>query len=78
MSRRSGPGGGALPGEGECLIALTSSGWSVCESALNRDYPVMFGTLYIFTLLGFLIKLLSDLTMTWVDPRIDFNAVGGR
>ena len=48
------------------------------ESALNRDYPVMFGTLYIFTLLGFLIKLVSDLTMTWVDPRIDFNAQGAR
>ena len=38
----------------------------------------MFGTLYIFTLMGFLIKLISDITMTIVDPRIDFNAQGER
>jgi len=38
----------------------------------------MFGTLYVFTLMGFLIKLISDIIMTWVDPRIDFNAQGER
>jgi microcin C transport system permease protein len=40
---------------------------------MQRDYPVMFGTLYIYTLLGLLLTLLSDLTYTLVDPRIDFE-----
>jgi len=62
----------------ETIFSLDGLGLLGFESALNRDYPVMFGTLYIFTLLGFLIKLISDLTMTWVDPRIDFNAQGAR
>ncbi|MDE1153897.1 MAG: microcin C ABC transporter permease YejB [Micavibrio sp.] len=62
----------------ETIFSLDGLGLLGFESALNRDYPIMFGTLYIFTLLGFLIKLVSDLTMTWVDPRIDFNAQGGR
>ncbi len=62
----------------ETIFSLDGLGLLGFESALNRDYPVMFGTLYIFTLLGFAIKLISDLTMTWVDPRIDFNAQGAR
>lgn len=62
----------------ETIFSLDGLGLLGFESALNRDYPVMFGTLYVFTLLGFLIKLVSDLTMTWVDPRIDFNAQGER
>jgi microcin C transport system permease protein len=62
----------------ETIFSLDGLGLLGFESALNRDYPVMFGTLYIFTLLGFLIKLLSDFTMTLVDPRIDFSAVGDR
>jgi len=62
----------------ETIFSLDGLGLLGFESALNRDYPVMFGTLYIFTLLGFLIKLISDLTMTWVDPRIDFSAMGER
>ena len=62
----------------ETIFSLDGLSLLGFESALNRDYPVMFGTLYIFTLLGFLIKLISDLTMTWVDPRIDFNAQGAR
>ena len=41
---------------------------------LNRDYPVVFGTLYIFALLGLVMNLISDLTYMWVDPRIDFEA----
>ena len=40
----------------------------------SRDYPVVFGTLYIFTLLGLVLKLVSDLTYVLVDPRIDFEA----
>lgn len=62
----------------ETIFSLDGLGLLGFESALNRDYPVMFGTLYIFTLLGFAIKLISDLTMTVVDPRIDFNAQGAR
>ncbi len=62
----------------ETIFSLDGLGLLGFESALNRDYPVMFGTLYVFTLLGFLIKLISDLTMTWVDPRIDFSSQGER
>ncbi|MCE9507043.1 MAG: microcin C ABC transporter permease YejB [Alphaproteobacteria bacterium] len=62
----------------ETIFSLDGLGLLGFESALNRDYPVMFGTLYVFTLLGFLIRLISDLTMTWVDPRIDFSAQGER
>lgn len=62
----------------ETIFSLDGLGLLGFESTLNRDYPVMFATLYIFTLLGFIIRLISDLTMTWVDPRIDFNAQGER
>jgi len=62
----------------ETIFSLDGLGLLGFEAALNRDYPVMFGTLYIFTLLGLVIKLISDLTLTWVDPRIDFNALEGR
>jgi len=62
----------------ENIFSLDGMGLLGFESTINRDYPLMFGTLYIFTLLGFLIRLISDLTMTWVDPRIDFNAQGQR
>ena len=40
----------------------------------NRDYPVVFGTLFIFSLVGLVVNLISDLTYMWVDPRIDFEA----
>ena len=43
------------------------------ESVMNRDYPVVFATVYIFSLMGLVINLISDLTYTWVDPRIDFE-----
>jgi len=43
------------------------------ESVLTRDYPVIFGTLFIFTLFGLIIKLISDLVYVWVDPRINFE-----
>ena len=42
---------------------------------MTRDYPVIFGTLYIFALLGLVLKLISDLTYSWVDPRINFEAI---
>ncbi|MDU5679160.1 MAG: microcin ABC transporter permease, partial [Pseudomonas aeruginosa] len=41
--------------------------------AMNRDYPVVFGTLFIFTLFGLVMKLISDIVYTLVDPRIDFE-----
>ncbi len=40
---------------------------------MNRDYAVVFANLYIFSLLGLVVNLLSDLTYTWIDPRIDFE-----
>ena len=44
---------------------------------MNRDYPVMFGTLYFFTLLGLLLNLVGDLTYHVVDPRITFESQEG-
>ena len=44
------------------------------EAAVNRDYPVLFGTLYMFGLMGLFVNLLSDMTYVWVDPRIDFES----
>ena len=43
------------------------------EAAVNRDYPVLFGTLYFFTLIGLVLQLVSDVVYTIVDPRIDFE-----
>ena len=43
------------------------------ESAINRDYPVVFGTLFFFTLLGLIFGIIGDLVYVLVDPRIDFN-----
>jgi microcin C transport system permease protein len=40
---------------------------------MNRNYPVVFATAYIFSLIGLVVSLISDLTYTWVDPRIDFE-----
>ena len=57
----------------ETIFSLDGLGLLGFESALNRDYPVMFGTLYIFTLIGLLMKIVSDITYTVVDPRIDFE-----
>jgi microcin C transport system permease protein len=57
----------------EVIFSLDGLGLLGFESAINRDYPVMFGTLFIFTLIGLLLNLISDLTYMWIDPRIDFN-----
>jgi microcin C transport system permease protein len=56
----------------EVIFSLDGLGLLGFEAALNRDYPVMFGTLFIFTLLGLVFKLIGDLAYVWVDPRIDF------
>lgn len=58
----------------EVIFSLEGLGLLGFESTLQRDYPVMFGTLYIFSLLGLLVGIISDLAYTWVDPRIDFSS----
>lgn len=58
----------------EIVFSLDGLGRLGFEAALNRDYPVLFGTLYVFGLLGLFVHLLSDLTYVWVDPRIDFES----
>ena len=57
----------------ETIFSLDGLGLLGFESVLNRDYPVVFATLYIFSLMGLLVNLISDLTYTWIDPRIDFE-----
>jgi microcin C transport system permease protein len=57
----------------EVIFSLDGLGLLGYEAAVNRDYQVFFATLYIFALIGLLIKLLSDLTYIWIDPRIDFG-----
>lgn len=61
----------------EVIFSLDGLGLLGFESAINRDYPVMFGTLFIFTLIGLVLNLISDLTYMFVDPRIDFGKRGG-
>ena len=57
----------------EIVFSLDGLGRLGFEAAVNRDYPVLFATLYVFGLIGLLVNLLSDLTYVWVDPRIDFE-----
>ncbi|MEM8855354.1 MAG: microcin C ABC transporter permease YejB [Pseudomonadota bacterium] len=58
----------------ETIFTLDGLGYLGFESILNRDYPVVFGTLYIFSLMALVVNLVTDLTYTWVDPRIDFES----
>lgn len=57
----------------EIIFSLNGLGLFSYESAVNRDYPVVFGTLYIFTLIGLLANLITDVLYVVVDPRIDFE-----
>jgi microcin C transport system permease protein len=57
----------------ETIFSLDGLGRMGYEAILKRDYPIVFGTLYIFSLMGLVIGLVSDLIYTWVDPRIDFE-----
>jgi microcin C transport system permease protein len=57
----------------ETIFSLDGLGLLGFESVLNRDYPVVFATLFIFSLIGVAVNLISDLTYTWIDPRIDFE-----
>ena len=58
----------------EVIFSLDGLGLMGFEAAINRDYPVMFGLIYILTLIGLLLNLLADLTYVFVDPRIDFES----
>lgn len=60
----------------EVIFSLDGLGLLGFEAALSRDYPVMFGTLFIFTLIGLVLKLAGDITYMLVDPRIDFERRG--
>ncbi len=60
----------------EIIFSLDGLGLLGFEAAINRDYPIMFGTLYVFTLIGLLLRIVSDFTYTLIDPRIDFEARG--
>jgi len=57
----------------ENIFSLDGLGLLSFQSILDRDYPVVFATLYIFGLIGLVTTLISDLTYTWIDPRIDFE-----
>ncbi|TLN21992.1 microcin C ABC transporter permease YejB [bacterium] len=61
----------------EVIFSLDGLGLLGFESVISRDYPVMFGTLYFFTLLGLVMNLVSDLTYMFIDPRIDFEGREG-
>jgi len=57
----------------ETVFSLDGLGRLFFEAAVARDYPVIFGTLFIFTLLGLIVGIVSDLMYVWIDPRIDFE-----
>jgi microcin C transport system permease protein len=57
----------------ETIFQLEGLGYLSYQSLVDRDYPVVFANLYIFALIGLVVNLISDLTYTWVDPRVDFE-----
>jgi microcin C transport system permease protein len=57
----------------ETLFSLDGLGLLSYESVIRRDFPVVLGTLYLFTLIGLVTKLISDLCYVWVDPRVKFD-----
>ncbi|MBX9931274.1 MAG: microcin C ABC transporter permease YejB [Methylobacterium sp.] len=58
----------------ETIFTLDGLGLLSFSAIVGRDYPIVFATLYIFSLLGLAVNLLSDLIYTWIDPRIDFSS----
>ncbi|MFO1267051.1 MAG: ABC transporter permease subunit [Rubrivivax sp.] len=60
----------------ETLFSLDGLGLLAYESVVRRDYPVVLGSLYLFTLIALVTKLITDLTYVLVDPRVQFGAVG--
>ena len=59
----------------EVVFSLNGLGLLGYEAIMTRDYPVIFGTLYIFALMGLVLKLVSDITYSLVDPRINFGRI---
>ena len=59
----------------ETLFSLDGLGLLSYESIVRRDYPVVLGSVYLFTLIGLAVKLLSDLLYVVVDPRVQFGSV---
>jgi microcin C transport system permease protein len=59
----------------ETLFSLDGLGLLSYESVIRRDYPVVMGTLYLFTLIGLIVKLLGDLCYVWADPRVQFESL---
>jgi microcin C transport system permease protein len=59
----------------ERLFSLDGLGLLSFESVVRRDYPVVLGTLYLFTLIALVVKLVSDLLYVWIDPRVQFTSV---
>ena len=57
----------------ETLFSLDGLGLLSYESVIRRDYPVVLGTLYLFTLIGLITKLVTDLCYVLVDPRVQFG-----
>jgi len=57
----------------ETLFSLDGLGYLSYEAVIRRDYPVVLGTLYLFTLIGLVTKLIGDLCYVWVDPRVKFD-----
>ncbi len=60
----------------ETLFSLDGLGRLGFEAVVSRDYPVVFGTLFAFSLIGLVVGILTDLTYVFIDPRIDFEARG--
>ncbi len=58
----------------ETIFSLDGLGRLAFEAAVSRDYPVIFGTLFVFGLIGLLVGIISDLMYIWIDPRIDFES----
>jgi microcin C transport system permease protein len=58
----------------EVIFSLDGLGLLGFEAAINRDYPIMFATLFFFTLLGLVMQLIGDIMYHVVDPRIDFES----
>ena len=61
----------------ETIFSLDGLGLLGYNAIVERDYPVVFGTLYMFSLIGLIMNLISDLVYVWIDPRIDFESRGG-
>ena len=57
----------------ETIFSLEGLGLLGYEALLTRDYPIIFGSLYVFTLIGLIMHLISDLLYAWIDPRIDLS-----